>query len=572
MRSRFVCPLTTASVVLALLAGCSPPVRFSLEATPGVRQERAALSRPTTAAAIDLVELTAEQIQKDYAAHTYTAVQLTQAYLDRIATYEPVYNAFISMNPEALEIAARLDAEYKKSGPRGPLHGVPVVIKDNMDYAGLVTTAGYAGFSEAAGGIDMIPGDDAAVVERMRKSGVIVLGKTNLPDFAGDGTRTKSTVAGVTRNATNVNRAPGGSSGGTATAVNASFATLGLGTETGGSIENPASSQGLVGFKPTFGLVPLEGVVPIDATYRDVVGPIARTVRDAATVLDVLAGPSDEDLASYAGAGHLPEGGYVSHLDADALTGKRFGLVGFGWRRQFMPLAPETAELYAKAIAKLKVMGAEVVEDPFAGSGFVDLYKEQPRVPSVSAHDLLVYMHGLGPNAAFHSPAEWEQITGKNFRATENAGAARGGRGAPPPERPQQPPTTPTATEESDAYGAWRMQIRAMFRKVLADNKLDGLFFPQAAGPIRPLVEDPSRPDYSPNNHPEIPSNIINDIGLPVITLPADYYADGMPFNVAFIGDMWTEPQLVGWAYAFEQATKARRAPTLITKLPEAPR
>src|SRR5207248_51507 len=130
-------------------------------------------------------------------------------------------------------------------------------------------------------------------VERIRKAGAIVLGKTNLPDFAGDGTRTKSTVAGVTRNPTNVNRAPGGSSGGTATAVNASFAALGLGTDTGGSIENPSSSQGLVGIKPTFGLVPLSGVVPIDATYRDVVGPIARTVKDAATVLDLLAGPSN---------------------------------------------------------------------------------------------------------------------------------------------------------------------------------------------------------------------------------------------------------------------------------------
>ncbi len=572
-----------AACALALLGGCSPMVRSSLSQTSATH---ASAKQKNPLADINVVELTAEQIQADYKAGKYTAVQLTQAYLDRIATYEPVYNAFISMNPDALKIAAQLDAEYKKTGPRGPFHGVPIVIKDNLDYAGLVTTAGYSGFSKATGGIDMIPDDDAAAVERLRKAGVIVLGKTNLPDFAGDGTRSKSSVAGVTRNATNVNRAPGGSSGGTATAVNASFAALGFGTETGGSIENPSSSQGLVGFKPTFGLVPLEGVVPIDATYRDVVGPIARTVTDAAHALDIIAGPTNEDLATYAAVGHIPEGGYASKLDAGSLKGKRFGLVGLGWRRQFMPLAPETAQLYAKAIEKLKSMGAEVVEDPFAGSGFVDLYQKQPRVPSVGEHDLLVYFMGLGPHAAFHSKEEWEKLTGRPFRGENRnrggdaggdtpppagaaAGGGRGGRGGPAQNRPPVQPTTPTATEESDAYGAWRMQIRATFRKVLADNKLDGLFFPQAAGPIRPLVEDPARPDYSPNNHPEIPSNIINDIGLPVVTLPGDYYADGMAFNVAFIGDLWTEPQLISWAYAFEQATKARRAPTLITKLPD---
>ena len=135
----------------------------------------------------------------------------------------------------------------------------------------------------------MIPGDDAAVVERLLEAGAIILGKTNLPDFAGDGTRTKSSVSGTTLNAYDVTKAPGGSSGGTATAVNASFAVLGLGTETGGSIQNPAGAQALVGVKPTFGLVPLEGVVPINATYIDVVGPLARTVHDAAITLDIIA-------------------------------------------------------------------------------------------------------------------------------------------------------------------------------------------------------------------------------------------------------------------------------------------
>ena len=221
---------------------------------------------------IDLVELTTDDVQAGYAAGNFTAVELTQAFLDRIERYEPYYNAFISMNPDALITAAELDVEYASDGPRGPLHGVPVVIKDNIDYGGLVTTAGWEGFSQETGGVDMIPDDDASVVTRLREAGAIILGKTNLPDFAAHGTRTNSTVAGRTLNPYNVSKVPGGSSGGTATAVNASFAVLGLGTETGGSIQNPASAQALVGVKPTYGLVPIEGVVPINSTYVDVVG------------------------------------------------------------------------------------------------------------------------------------------------------------------------------------------------------------------------------------------------------------------------------------------------------------
>ena len=200
---------------------------------------------------IDVTELTVADVQAGLAAGDFTAVDLTRAFLARIAQYESHYNAFISMNPDAIAIAERLDVEYAGAGPRGPLHGVPVVIKDNIDYGGRVTTAGWEGFSAATGGVDMIPDDDAAVVSRLRAAGAVILGKTNLPDFAGHGTRTNSSVEGQTLNPYNTDKVPGGSSGGTATAVNASFAVLGLGTETGGSIQNPASAQGLVGVKQT---------------------------------------------------------------------------------------------------------------------------------------------------------------------------------------------------------------------------------------------------------------------------------------------------------------------------------
>jgi Asp-tRNA(Asn)/Glu-tRNA(Gln) amidotransferase A subunit family amidase len=511
-----------------------------------------AAPKSVEAQGIDVVEMTTRDVLDGYAAGDFTAVQLTRAFLDRIRRYESHYNAFISMNPDALRVAEALDVEYAGSGPRGPLHGVPVVIKDNIDYGGLVTTAGWEGFSSAMGGVDMIPDDDAAVVTRLRDAGAIILGKTNLPDFAGHGTRTNSSVAGPTFNPYDVDKVPGGSSGGTATAVNGSFAVLGLGTETGGSIQNPASAQGLVGVKPTYGLVPLEGVVPLSGTYVDVVGPLARNVYDAAVALDVIAGPTTEDLATFAAVGRIPEGGFAAGLDAGSLSGKRFGLVGTGWRDDFLPLDPLTERHYREAVDVLTGLGAEVVEDPFAGTGFVELYDERSGVPSQGAHDMFVYLQGLGPDAPFNSVEEWEALSGRAYTR------GQGRDGGPPPV-----PARPSATEEGDAYQAWRHRIRGLFRSVLEENELDGLFFPQSGEPNRPLVEDPERPDYAPNNWAEIPSNIINDLGVPTVTLPFTYYDDGTPFVLAFIGDTWTEAQLLSYAYALERASPGRRAPML---------
>jgi amidase len=285
--------------------------------------------------------------------------------------------------------------------------------------------------------------------------------------------------------------------------------------------------------------------VPIDATYRDVVGPLARSVTDAAIALDVLAGPSLRDLASYASQGKIPPKGYAASLSDTSLKGKRFGLVGPGWRRQYLPLAPETKALYDKAIAALKAQGAEVVEDPFLNSGWVELYGRIPRGASMNAYDMFIYLQGLGPTSPFRTAQEYEALAGRPI-------SGGGGRGSP---------VAVTATESGDAFGAWRRDMRVIFRKVMTDNKLDGLFFPQAGAPITTRVGT-----ATPNNHPELPSNIINDIGLPTVTLPYAYYADGLPFTLAFIGDLWTDDKLLSWAYDLEQATKARVAPKLVAK------
>ncbi|NNM04377.1 MAG: amidase [Gemmatimonadetes bacterium] len=545
----------------------------SLLAAACSAQTSASTPNPRAVPDINVVELTTDLIQADFAAGVYTAEELTLAFLDRIRRYEDRYNALISLNPNAVQDAVALDAEYRAKGPRGPLHGVPLVIKDNIDYAGLVTTAGYSGFSSATGGVDMVPQDDAAAVERLRNAGAIILAKTNLPDFAGHGTRTESSVAGQTLNPYNPNKAPGGSSGGTATAVNASFAVAGLGTETGGSIQNPAAAQALVGVKPTFGLVPLEGVVPMSATYVDVVGPLARTARDAAVLLDAIAGPSAEDPRTEAAAGHIPPAGYTAGLSESALEGKRFGLVGDGWRTSFLPLAPETEAHYRAAIDVLIAEGAEVVDDPFKGSGFIEKYSERRGIRSGGVDEMAEYLNGLGDGAPFNSIDEWEALSGQSFR---RRGGREGGvgegeeiqavRSALPDSAlrgSRESRERPEAASARRSFPEWRGEIQQLFRDVLDAHRLDGLFFPQAGGPIPDLVEDPERPGYNPNNHPELPSNIVNDMGLPVVTLPFAYYEDGTPFVLAFVGDVWTEGELLSFAFDLEQATKRRVPPRL---------
>ncbi len=543
--------LAAGALLLWSLAGCA--ARTSV---PGG-------SSPSTVG-VEVVELTADRIQADYRAGSYTAVRLTQAFLGRIREFEEHYNAIISMNPEALATASALDEEYREKGPRGPLHGVPVVIKDNIDLAGAVTTAGYEGFSSATGGIDMIPDHDATVVERLKAAGAIILAKTNLPDFAGHGTRTNSTVAGVTLNPYNVAKAPGGSSGGTATAVNASFSVAGLGTETGGSIENPAAAQALVGVKPTFGLVPLDGIVPMSGEV-DVVGPLARSVRDAAYLLDVLAGSTVEDPRTARADDHIPPLGYAAGLTDDALKGRRFGLVGQGWRTSYLPLAPQTEALYREAIGVLEAQGAEVVDDPFLGTVFIEKYRERRGARSEGEDEMAAYLRHLGEGAAFQSIEEWEALSGRSFRGGRGRGFGRNQPDSAPGDIPSEE-VNPDSQGDGPAFEEWRAGIQALFRQVLDQHDLDGLFFPQAGAPIPDLIEDPRRPSYNPNNHPELPSNIVNDIGLPVVTLPFDYYDDGTPFVLAFIGVPWSEAGLLAYAYDLEQATRARVPPKLQRK------
>jgi amidase len=351
-------------------------------------------------------------------------------------------------------------------------------------------------------------------------------------------------------------RVPGGSSAGTAAAVSASMAVLGLAEETGGSIQNPASAQDLVGIKPTIGLVPNAGVVPLSAN-RDVVGPIARCVRDAALCLDVLAGYTAEDPKTLAGVGKKPPLGYTAKLRKEALKGVRLGLYGPGWRDQ--PLSAETQKLYERAAEELKAQGAVLVDDPFHGSGFAALRK--PTVPSSNfdargmeslPYDLQKYLERLGPNAALKSFSAFAEAT-----ASESAFGPDGVLGymhrLPQFVASLQSPTTPPDLSDFIAVKERYLQI---IEEVFTRERLDGLVFPQMREEL-PVVR-------TGQTIQETTVGEINIAGMPAVTMPAGYYASGAPFGLLFVGRLWSEADLLAYAYAYESATQHRKIPYLL--------
>lgn len=523
--------------------------RGLLVATVGVV---AAAPGVTHAATLSVIELTVQDVQVGLDSSTFTSADLVESFRARIDTYEPTYNAFISFNPDALETAKALDKEYEATGPRSPLHGVPIVIKDAMDFAGLPTTNGFAGFSSTAGGVDLIPETDAAIVARLKAAGAVILGKTNLPAFAADGTRANTSFAGPTYNAYDLSLAPGASSSGTATAVSASFAVLGMAEETGGSIQNPAAAQGLVGIKPTFALVPNTGVAPLAGSTRDVVGPHAKTVYDAAVTLDVLAGPDPADPKTAAAEGKLPPGGYAAALSDTALQGKRIGLFGPGFKN--VQLTPETQTLYDQAVAVLQAQGAQVVVDPFAGTSFASLSPTSGfdlRGLETLPYDFNQYLKRLGESAAINSLDEVEDVIGLDpFAEDQPLGSI--GSSIPNFDKYLANPDTLPIKGFLEA----RSELLGVFQDVIADNNLDGLVFPQMYEPVPSLT---GTEEYASTTVSEI-----NIMGTPGITVPAGYYSDGSPFSVIFLGEQFSEADLLGLAYDYEQATMLRKAPTLV--------
>jgi Asp-tRNA(Asn)/Glu-tRNA(Gln) amidotransferase A subunit family amidase len=505
---------------------------------------------------INLSELTVQAVRDGFESGRFTAETLAKACFKRIEQCNAKYNALIFLNPAALDDAREIDRRRAAGEELGPLAGVPVVIKDPMDMIGFPTTAGWSLLYSKTGGVDLMPARDAPVVARMRAAGAIMLGKTNVPVLSHSGTHANDSWAGPTLNVVMPDRVPGASSAGTAAAVASAMAVLGLAEETGGSIQNPASAQDLVGIKPTIGLVPNAGVMPLSGN-RDVVGPIARCVRDAALCLDVLAGYSSEDPKTLASVGRRPAGGYAASLSADALMGARIGLYGPGWRAQ--PLSDEATRLYERARQELRSAGAMLVDDPFAGSAFAELRKATSPLANFDArgiesipYDLQKYLERLGPDSPLKSFADFARATASQD-AFGPSGVLNFVHSLPQFATALADPSNPPDISE---FIELKEQYLRIFDEVMTGNNLDAMVFPQMRCELPSL--------HGTETIQETTVGEINIAGLPGVTVPAGYYASGSPFGLIFVGRQWDEARLIAMAYAYEQATRHRNAPGML--------
>ncbi|MFT4003164.1 MAG: amidase [Rhizobium sp.] len=502
---------------------------------------------------IDLMELTIADVRQAFDRGSYTSEALTKAYLKRIERYEPYYNAFTFMNPAALADAKAADERRGAGKALGPLDGIAVVVKEAMDFAGLPSTGGWAPLSSAAGGFDLIPERDAPVVARLKAAGAVILGKTNIPAFSHDDTRANTSWDGPTFNAVDRTIAPGASSSGTAAAVSGNFALLGLAEETGGSIQNPAAAQSLVSVKPTFALVPNSGVTPLAGSTRDVVGPHARTVTDAALLLNVIAGYTAEDAKTVAAIGNVPEAGYASKLSLTALKGARIGLYGEGWRDD--ALSPEARTLYLAAVDDIRARGAITVDDPFRCSDFASLADRTERFDARGmeslAYDFDNYLRRMGPSAAANSLQELQKML-KVDPFVDDDLLGKHVKLMPVLRRSLE---NPSIVPDLSEFLAVRQRYLKIFDAVMTQYDLDVLAFPQSSAELPGIFEE--------KEYPSTTVSEINIAGLPAVTVPAGQYKNGAPFSLILIGRMWSEADLLAYAYDYEQATHHRIVPQL---------
>jgi Asp-tRNA(Asn)/Glu-tRNA(Gln) amidotransferase A subunit family amidase len=481
----------------------------------------------TTNQTPELTDLDIEDIQSGLKTGAFTSTELVESFQDRIDKLEPTYNAFTSLNPDALARAKELDREYQESGPRSPLHGVPIVVKDTIDVAGLPTTAGYEGFVSSAGGVDLTPETNAPIIDKLEDAGAIVLGKTNLPALSSGNGNANTSYFGPTYNGYDPTLAPGASSTGSATAVAADLGVVGIGADTGGSIISPAAAQSLVGIKPTFGLVSGEGSIGAPSTTT-VSGPLSNNVYDAAATLDVIA------------EGKYSSDSYVSALDDQALEGKRIGLFGSGFKD--VELTPETQSLYDRATQSLVEQGATVVKDPFAGSGFTDLPFDSGNAlkQKTSIYDLDQYLKRPGSSTNVNSVEELIEQGAIDEETLESYKSTPGG---------EESLANPDVMPPIDDFLEIREAYLDVFSEVMKSNDLDALVFPQRAVPVPDFSSSEDR-DFSLIGSPEI-----NIMGTPGITVPAGNYADGSPFSLSFLGESFSEADLLSYAYDYEQGT-----------------
>ena len=507
-------------------------------------------AQPPAPAPFDLEEATIAGLQQRMQSGQDTSRSLVDKYLARIEALDrsgPALHSVLEVNPDARTIADRLDAERKSRGPRGPLHGIPILIKDNIATADrMMTTAGSLALAGAT------PPRDAFIVERLREAGAVILGKTNLSEWANfrstHSTSGWSGRGGQTKNPYALDRNPSGSSSGSGASIAANLAAAAVGTETDGSIVSPSNSNGLVGFKPTLGLLSRSGIVPI-AHSQDTAGPMARTVADAAALLGAMTGADPDDPATK-DAGRKGRRDYSASLDPNGLKGARIGVV----RNKYFGYSPATDRLADAAIAEMKKQGATIVDPAnIATLGKFDDGEFQVLLFEFKA-DLNKYLTWLGAASPVHSLKDVIAFNDAHkdqempYFAQEIMAMAE-----------KKGPLTSakyTAALARNHQMARTLGIDAVMTKF----KLDALVAP-TGGPA--WITDLMNGDSSFANS-SAPSTVTSVAGYPHITVPAGYYR-GLPVGISFFGRAWSEATLLKLAYAYEQATKHRRPPTFAT-------
>jgi amidase len=523
------------------------------------------LCPPARAVEITVEDATIADLQAAFAKGTLTAEKLTEIYLARIDAYDkkgPAINTVITLNPNALAEAKALDAERAAGHVRGPLHGIPIVLKDNYNTYDLPTTAG----SQMLEG--SIPPTDAFMVKKLREAGAIILAKVNLSEWAAGGGSTggakdpKVIAAGrvpngfssmglQTHNPHDLARGPSGSSGGTGAAIAAAFAQFGLGTDTGGSIRGPSSANGLAGLKPTRGLVSRAGIVPLSLSF-DTGGPIARSVYDVAASLGVMTGPDVNDSATEASVGHY-EKDYVPFLKTGSLKGARIGIA-----RDFMGQDAGTDAVVEKSIVILKQLGAEVI-DPVRYPDYLLLAKQAVYSvisPAEFKVQITEYLQTLKPG---YPKSFDELVTKANDPAFgyRSPGKAYGFKYQQATALSLDDPRYLAAKNEGLAF------IKAGILAVFAAYKLDAIVYPTSPTPATLINSTPGGGGGAASA-----TSFANETGFPDLIVPAGVTDSGLPVTISFFGVAWSEPNLLGYGYDFEQAAHARIMPKYTPVLP----
>lgn len=351
---------------------------------------------------IDLMDATITDLETEMEAGNVTSEQLTQMYIDRIEAYdrELDLNSIIAINPNALEEAKELDREREEGTVRGPLHGVPIVVKANIDVEGMATSAGARILQ------DMIADEDAFVIKRLKEAGAVILAQTNMSEFAYATASSRSTLGGIVHNAYDTSRTPAGSSGGTAVAVTCNFAAAGVGTDTGGSIRNPSSFANIYGIRPSKGLVSIEGILPLKA-YKDTAGPMARTAEDAALLLEVMAGTDEsDDYTAEEDADAMLGDGYTDGLSDASLEGIRIGYLDYSFETEYEEPDPKVAPMIDETISVLEAGGAEIVDlSDILTTGIINMLTEGIYTDTFE-YDINDYLNKRGDSAKYKTLSE----------------------------------------------------------------------------------------------------------------------------------------------------------------------